>query len=38
MNDEYYIEIDNACYDQDYDEAYPREEEQEYQETDVLFE
>lgn len=38
MNEDYTIEIDSNIYNMDYDEAYPGIEEQEYQETDVLFE
>ena len=38
MNEDYTIEIDSNVYNMDYDEAYPGEEEQEYQESDVLFE
>lgn len=37
-NDDFTIEIDSEVYSQDFDEAYPAEEEQEYQETDILFE
>lgn len=38
MNEDYTIEIDNNVYNMDYDEAYPGDIEQEYEETNILFE
>lgn len=39
LNDnDYYLEIDSEIYTQDFDDAYPEEQEIEPEETDVLFE
>ena len=37
-DNDYYIELDSDIYNQDFDDAYPEEQEIEKEETDILFE